>query len=213
MAISQSTFAQALRKLRPALVLTAKRMRRCRHEDAEDLASRVVVVALQRLDDFQEATGEAGLRRWLNAILHHVVMSDYQKEARSAQIEPLEGAVDLSADESGYDPTFEAVLDCLLPEDRKIVAAWLAGYRNREIAAGLRLHRNTVGHRLSRAFETIRARYDDPEALEQACALFAACARRTIYRKPAASWRPWRDRHPPERRFERRRQRPPNQAK
>jgi DNA-directed RNA polymerase specialized sigma24 family protein len=201
MAISQSTFAQALDKMRPGLVLMARRLRRCHREDAEDLVGQVVLVALEHLADFDEATGDIGLRRWLNAILYRIVQNDFRRDARAPTIAPLEEALHVPSAETSASSTTAESFDFLPPSERQIVTDWLAGYGRVEVGKRRRLHRNTVAHRLHAALDRIRAEHPDFESLELAFALFTICSRRTVYRKPSAAWRPWRDRHPPEHGF------------
>jgi len=201
MAISKATFARALHTMRPGLVLLARRLRRCRHDDAEDLVGQAVLIALQHLGAFDETTGDPGLRRWLRSILLGIIRNEFQRDLRTPPISPLEDALTLPSSEVSPQSAIEAAFDYLPEAERQTIADWLAGYSREEIARRHRLHRNTVSERLDRAFLMIRERHPDSQSLEESIALFAACSRRTVYRKPRASWRPWRDHHPPQRHF------------
>jgi DNA-directed RNA polymerase specialized sigma24 family protein len=203
MQLSESEFASAVRLIRPSLVQTARRLRRCTSDDAEDLVSEVILVALPRLSEFDGRSGSIGLRRWLTAILHHQI----QRDLRTARCRPAARSFEeMPGVEPVSDGTPHTPDHCaqLLPfSSRQPFLDWLEGCTHEEIARRNRIHRNTVAARLDTAFAALRAQYADAGELEYAYALFNACARATIYRKPTGVWLPWRRQHPPEAPFRR----------
>ena len=201
MAISQLDFANELRTLRPGLIQSARRLRRCGYDDAVDLVSQAVLLALHRVEEYDEDTGYNGLRLWLKGILQIVARSDYRHQARTVVTAPLSEAEHLPALKSSADCEFDNSLRGLPTFQRHLIADWVAGYSQDEIALRLRLHRNTIAVRLEEAFAALRMRFPDAEAMEHSYALFSDCSRRTIYRKPKAPWRPWQEQHPPEQSF------------
>ena len=201
MPISQSYFAEELRKLRPALIQAARRLRRCLYDDAEDLVSEAVLYALPRLSEVEEEAGRAGLKQWLLGILYRILQRDYRLETNQIAAEPLSAAVTLQAEEMNTTPTFADSVRSLPASHRRLVTDWLDGYRQDEIAQRNRIHRNTVGVRLEEAFATLRVAFPDAEALIYSFALFAFCSHVSVYRKPTGVWRPWINQHPPARRF------------
>src|SRR5437868_2136452 len=104
MPVSQSSLAEEIRKLRPGLIQAARRLRRCRYEDAEDLVSDAVLSALTRLHEYDEKTGREGLKQWLIGILFRIVQRDHRQEAAQIMPEPLSAAQNLQADESVHSP-------------------------------------------------------------------------------------------------------------
>jgi RNA polymerase sigma factor (sigma-70 family) len=197
--MTPSSFAAALRKLRPGLVQTARVACRCGAEDAEDIVAEVVLVALKRLPAFSEDTGMVGLRRWLTTILQQIARRSFHASRRRVATVPAEQADEAwAAAGAGDPPKFEESVRCLSPVHRAIVLDWLDGRSQEEIAARNRIHRNTVACRLEAAFEILRRQYADVDALEHSYALFAACSRATVYRRPHAPWPVWSRQHPPE---------------
>jgi len=199
MAISQSEFGVAVNVLRPRLLQAARLLLRCSYEDAEDAVSEVVIVALSRLDDYQESTGMDGLRYWLVTIMNHIGHRRTRAGMRKVPTVPLQTVeANLSGGQSTGGPDFQEALRTLHPLQRLLVTDWLDGYSQVEIARRLRIHRNTVQARLQQAFAGLREKIPDIDTLEYSLSPFAACARVTLYRKPAAPWLPWREQHPPE---------------
>jgi RNA polymerase sigma factor (sigma-70 family) len=204
MAITQSDFAVALRKLRPGLVQAARRLRRCNYDDADDLVSEVVLSALARLPEYTGGTGVNGLRRWLTGILHRAAQRDYREETFQIATEPLSEAEGLPAVDDAVDTSaFEDSIHTLPRTHRRLVFDWLDGYGQDAIARRNRLHRNTVAIRLEESFAILRLAFPDAETLTTTYALFAFCSRATVYRKPKSPWFPWLQQHPPERPFRR----------
>lgn len=202
MAILESDFAAVVKTLRPKLIRSAIQWLRCSHDDAEDLIADVILTALSHLEEFDEKTGIEGLETWLSVMAHRTALRRARDDARhtgAVSIEEIRSTV-VREVPAGAHELAEAI--CALPPDLGLVIVdWLEGYSNDDIARRLRLHRNTVSGRLEEAFARLRIKYPDADALEYVYALFAACSQVTIYRKPTASWMPWRDRHPPEQVF------------
>ncbi len=193
-------FAAAVNTLRPGLTLAARRMRRCSHDDAEDLVSEAIVIALDRLAELRPATELDGMRSWLLGILYFVARRDVRNSRRRVPTGPAADADCLPAgDESVEGADLTRVLQTLPTRQRKLVIDWLDGYTRTETARRNRLHRNMARIGLVEALSALRREYADEESLQYAYNLFAACSRVTIYRKPRGAWRPWAAQHPPER--------------
>lgn len=211
MALSISEFAAAFEALRPLLKRSACQLRRCGEEDAEDLVSEVAVIAIELLPEYDEETGASGLRNWLKGILQRVVQRDYRNMRTRVSTVPIAEAADVPASDTD-ELAFDRSVQSLPRGHRQIVADWLAGYSQDEIAQRNRIHRNTVAIRLEESFASLRVALPDAEALIFSFALFAVCSRPTIYRKPREPWLPWRLQHPPEPRIRRTpRHKPPDE--
>ena len=150
---TETDLAAALPSLRPALIRVARRLRRCSWEDAEDLVSETVLIALPLLSQYDPSTGSKGLRPWLLKILYRVIREDRKREARHMETAPLEAAVSIAASEPFTLSRQVRELFRSLPHNERIlVNEWLAGYSQLEIARRHRLHRNTVRIRLELSF-------------------------------------------------------------
>jgi DNA-directed RNA polymerase specialized sigma24 family protein len=211
MPISRSEFATRLGPLRPRLVLMARRLRRCSVEDAEDMVSEVAAAALERLREFDAGSGEAGLQQWLVGILYFIARRDVRSQAFRVCSVPLAMADFDRVREPRIDPRFREMVRTLPANYRSLVLDWLDGYVQEEIAHRNRLHRNTVALRLEQAFAVLRTAFPDKEALEYSFALFNACSRVAVYRKPRGAWRSWAQQHPPELQFRRPKTRRPRE--
>lgn len=204
MTISQLDFAAMVRNLRPKLVQVVRRLLRCSYDEAEDVVSEVVVIALARLDDYDKATGIDGLRYWLITIVLRTAHYHARAETRREAMDSLAAARTVQTSElSTSERDFKDAIRSLRPDQGLLVMDWMDGYSQDDIARRLRIHRNTVAIRLEEAFDRMRIEFPDIESLEYSVALFAACSRVTVYRKPTASWLPWEEQHPPEAPFRR----------
>lgn len=185
MAISKREFAAGAEKLRPQLALAARLLLRCSVEDAEDVVSEGILMALGRLDTFDAATGQEGLRCWLTTLLYNAGRFRARREARHIPTATLLEAEQTPAVEVNAEATtFEEALRALPSDQAAMVRDWLEGYTYAEIARRLCVHRNTVPARLEEAFARLRAHFPDVESLRFALDPFTACARVPIYRKP-----------------------------
>ena len=207
MRYTENDFAAALPSLRPALIKAACRQCRCPLEDAEDLVSQTVLIALRHFSEYQPETGREGLQRWLQTILNRVIQEERTDAARHVQTVSLEEAVSLPAPASFSEAAEVQELFLTLPRyQRLLVNEWLAGYSQREIARRYRLHRNTVATRLETAFATLRAALPNAGALTYSEWLLSFCSHVSLYTKPGGVWRSWFCQHPPEVHFARYRQ-------
>ena len=202
MAISEAVFGRAVSRMRPRLIQAARRLRRRGADDAEDLVSDALFVALTRLDEVDAETGLPGLMRWLIRIMHFLARREQRNDAASVLSLPLSDALTVTVNGDTDCPwRLRNTLSILPHHERLLVMDWMDGHTQRALAQRHRMHRTTVNLRLKSAFATLRAAYADAGALEEAFALFAAGSRVTVYRKPQGVWLPWQQQHPPERPF------------
>jgi DNA-directed RNA polymerase specialized sigma24 family protein len=206
MGFSANDFAAALSGgLRARLLQYACRRRPCSADDAEDLVSEAVRLALLILGEYDPATGPDGLRAWSERILCIVILRERERDGRRVHPEPIAAAAGVP--DRGPIGDRQAMLRrrlvVLPPLQRDLVRDWLDGRTNRELAAAYRLHRNWIGEQLRRAFRGLRATVPAAQWFSFVESDFDACARVTVYRAPIGVWPSWRHSHPPERRFPR----------
>ena len=196
MAISLTELAWSLQVIRPRLVHSIQMHFRCDCDEAEDIVSDAVLAALNQVGDFDENTGVEGLCYRL--IARALLIGNHRVRAAAA----------LDAAHIRADAKHAAAAQCeidlwdavekLPMSSRLLFTDWLAGYSHEEIAHRHSIHRNTIAGRLEEAFARLREAFPNEEAFEYSYALFAACSRVTVYRKPAAAWLPWNEQHPPD---------------
>ena len=171
-----------LPSLRPALIRAAPRLRRCSWDDAEDLVSQTVLIALRFLPEYQPKTGREGLRVWLRTILNWVIRKDRERAAREVETAPMEAAAGLAAPEFRARSAQMAELFRSLPRhQRLLVKEWLEGFDQGDLAQRHGLHRNTVAVRLKSAFAALRTALPNAETLTYSDRLLDFCSRVSLY--------------------------------
>lgn len=195
--LTREGLERVLPAVRPALVQAARRLRRCNRDDAEDIVSETVLIALRRLHVFEGEPTPVAVRRWLYGILRHQVQGDVR--TCSHRLDPeaharAELALRQASPSADTDPS--RLMEPLPYSLRGLLKDWLAGYSLREMAKLHRISLNRAGARLSHAFEILRNRFQDADSLSASLNLFVYCSRVTIYRKPTGVWPYWNRRHP-----------------
>src|SRR5207237_1269591 len=80
--MKQSEFEAVVASVRPKLVRYARTLFRCSYDEAEDLVSDVVVMALSRMEDFHAQRGLEGLQPWLTVMLQNLGARHVRDAAR-----------------------------------------------------------------------------------------------------------------------------------
>jgi RNA polymerase sigma-70 factor (ECF subfamily) len=159
-----SSLAQVLCRLRPSF---ERRLRRqfpsIPHHDREDLFQETCTRALEACSQVK-FENEENVRGWVWAIAHNLVVDFLRHQGTRAANEvpvPPDVVVERGPAEEAMDHEQQELLDrCLgklAPEDRALLEMrYLQRMSSKEIAAALRVHKGTVGSRLSRIREELR---------------------------------------------------------
>ncbi len=196
MAISLTELACSLRVIRPRLLLATRMHFRCDCDEAEDIVSDAVLAAVNRVGDFDENLGIEGLCYRL--IARALLIGNHRIRAATALDAAHGRAVAKHAASAQCEIDLRDAVEKLPMSSRLLFTDWLSGYSHEEIAHRHSIHRNTIAGRLEETFARLREAFPNDEAFEYSYALFVACSRVTVYRKPAAAWLPWNEQHPPD---------------
>jgi RNA polymerase sigma-70 factor (ECF subfamily) len=152
-------FCSAVREHEATLGAMARKL--CGNDaDADDLVQETYERALRSLDRY---TDRGNLRSWLAAILHNLFIDRCRKLRRSPRTEQID-RLELPSPEPVAAPTWTritpaqiaAALDEVSVEIRLVFELHSAGRSYNEIAAELRIPKNTVGTRLVRGRKKLR---------------------------------------------------------
>jgi RNA polymerase sigma-70 factor (ECF subfamily) len=156
---SAQVFSAAVREHEDALLAIARRL--CGNDqDARDLVHDTYERALRNWARYDE---QGNARAWLVAILHNRFIDHCRRQKRRGHHDAIE-EIDVPAPEPVAPPKWTrlderqvaAALETIGPEFRRVYELHAAGRSYDEIAAELRIAKNTVGTRLLRARQKLR---------------------------------------------------------
>ena len=157
--VGDRAFAEVVREHEAVLTALARRL--CGNAaDADDLVHDTYERALRAWDRYAD---RGNLRGWLASILHNLFIDRCRKVKRAPQQDGID-AVEIAAPEPVAAPAWAnvtpeqiaAALDQIGSEFRVVYELHTAGRSYDEIAAELRIAKNTVGTRLVRARKKLK---------------------------------------------------------
>ena len=121
-------------------------------QDAEDCVSEAVIDAYRTIGNLKD---DAAFKAWFFKILSTKCKRKIKEYYKTRQNDSL---IDESFDELDTNLELKTAFFALSPEDRMIVSLNVfGGYNSQEIAKIIRMNRNTVRSRYSRALEKMRS--------------------------------------------------------
>jgi DNA-directed RNA polymerase specialized sigma24 family protein len=201
--LTRAAFEAYVPAIRPQLLATAKSLLQ-NLDDAEDVVQNALLTALGILDRYETDTTEKqspypkSLAGWLVRITRFECLDAREQRERRRTV-AIEKAAALPAPCVAC--SIREMVEPLPDKFRGMVADWLNGETQVDIATAHRVSRNTVGNRLTQAFELLRREVPDGDRLQWDSGLFYSCARVSVYKRPTGVWRSWFAQLPPDVRF------------
>jgi RNA polymerase sigma-70 factor (ECF subfamily) len=123
---------------------------------AEDVTQEAMLSLLASIDRFDP---RRAFEPWLHRIVTNRALDWLRRRDRRAEVSP---ALTPSIGEPATDPALSAALATLSPEHRAVVVLrHIGGYGTNEISRMLGLRRGTVGSRLRRGLDQLRAQLEE----------------------------------------------------